>query len=298
MGLLGDWKASGITTEGAKISYPFYALSRAVVGNKDDQLSVEDLKNIAKLFLECKKYFDLYFNSGIKKYKTDATKFLVQVASYTMLREGKPWSWQEVRQISQGLYESMEKSPAHFLHYNTPLINNIVTEINEFIDQKSQLNISNEDLISILTKDIIPLLQKDWEEGYENFTHIQYATDVNSNEDDNSVIYKAEPSFSYIDPSKGFVYGFIFTSIGNNYFCNVYLVRYKPAENKFRALFGFDYGFTEEGEMRNPRFSNIKIVDVEGGLDKSLKYLSNQASFNNYSNPPSYVTFAQMVKNS
>jgi hypothetical protein len=138
MGLLGDWKVTGITTDGAKVSYPFYALANATDENLTDGIPLEDLKNIGKLFLECKQYFDLYFDGGVKKYKTDAIKFLVQVASYTMSREGKAWSWQEVRHLSQGLYESMEKSPAHFLNYNTPLINNIVAEIDAFIDINSE----------------------------------------------------------------------------------------------------------------------------------------------------------------
>jgi hypothetical protein len=138
MGLFGDWNVSGITTEGAKISYPFYALVNATDDNLTDGISPEDLKNVGKLFIECKQYFDWYFDGGMKKYKDDAIKFLVQVASYTLSREGKVWSWQEVRQLSQGLYESMEKSPAHFLHYNTPLINNIVSEINAFIENGSE----------------------------------------------------------------------------------------------------------------------------------------------------------------
>jgi len=297
MGLLGDWKVTGITTDGAKISHPFYALANAIDTCEFEDFSEDDLRNIGNLFLECKQYFDLYFDNGIKKYKTDATKFLVQLASYMLRKDGKIWSWQEVRHLSQGLYESMEKSPAHFFQYNIPIINNIVAEINEFINKDSKPKISNEDLISVLTKDILPLLQKDWEWGEENFTWIHDGNYANTSNDDDSIIYAAEPSYSYMERSSGAVYGFIFTQIGYNDYTNVYLVRYKPSENKFRALFEFEYAFTEASEMRNANFKNIKITDVGGGLHKSLTYLANKASLNNYINPPPYVVFAQMIEN-
>jgi hypothetical protein len=189
----------------------------------------------------------------------------------------------------------MEESPAHFLHYNTPLVNEIVDEINDFVKENTQQKITNEDLIPVLTKNILPLLQKAWVVGEETFTHIQDAYDPNSSEDDNSVMYYAEPSMAHLEADNGAVFGFIFIKLGDENLLNVYLVKYVPQTNKFTALFEFQYGFTDDGEMRNPKFTNIKIVDLEGGLHKALTYLANQASFNNYSNPPPYVVFAKMI---
>lgn len=133
MGFFDAWKASGITTDAAKVSYPFHLLANAVEANEEQEIATSELVNVAQVFILHKGMFSEYFDGGVKKYKRDAVTFLVFLASYMRSKDGFSWDWHEIRHLSQGLYESMEKSPAHFLHYNTPLIDKIISEINDFI---------------------------------------------------------------------------------------------------------------------------------------------------------------------
>jgi len=133
MGMFDLWKISGITTNAAKISYRYYLLADAVETNETTEIDLTELLNTAQAFVDQKEMFDQYFDGGVKKYKNDAVTFLVFLASYLMRKDDHEWNWQTVRRLSQGLYESMAESPAHFLHYNTPLINDIVTEIKNLI---------------------------------------------------------------------------------------------------------------------------------------------------------------------
>jgi hypothetical protein len=133
MGLLDTWKVSGITTEAAKVSYPFHLLANAVDTNEEQEISTDELVAVAQAFIAIKGMFSQYFDGGEKKYKKDAVTFLVFLASYMRSKDGFAWDWFEIRHLSQGLYESMEKSPAHFLHYNTPIIDRVISEVNDFI---------------------------------------------------------------------------------------------------------------------------------------------------------------------
>jgi hypothetical protein len=134
MGLFDNWKVSGITTDAAKVSYPFHLLANAVETNEEQEIAISELLNVAQVFLLHRGMFSEYFDGGVKKYKKDAVTFLVFLASYLRSKDGYHWDWQAIRHLSQGLYESMEKSPAHFLHYNQPIITNIINDVSDFVD--------------------------------------------------------------------------------------------------------------------------------------------------------------------
>lgn len=136
MGFFDAWKVTGITTDASKFSCVFHTLAEAIEGNETD-IPIEHLLEGANLMTQLSRCFHLYFNQGIKSEKVEAIKFLVAFSSYGLGKDGLSWNWQEVRHLSQGLYGSMEESPAHFLHYNTPLIEIVNAEINIFITENS-----------------------------------------------------------------------------------------------------------------------------------------------------------------
>lgn len=132
MGFFDSWKVSGITTDAAKASNPFYELAIAIdLG--DDDIPIELQIKCGHIFLKMKQSFDLYFNKKIKSEKNEAVKFLVAFTSYAMGKDGMGWKWENVRHHSQGLYGSMEETPQDFIKYNSPLIKKCVDEINQFI---------------------------------------------------------------------------------------------------------------------------------------------------------------------
>lgn len=134
MGFFDLWKVSGITTDYSKMSEPFYWL--AVLVDSNDYESVENESiDVANSYIAMNNKFDLFFDSGIKKEKDNAVIFLVFLASYLLGKDREAWNWQRVRHLSQGLYESMVKSPAHFLHYNTPIINQIKNDLAIFLSE-------------------------------------------------------------------------------------------------------------------------------------------------------------------
>ena len=140
MGLFDSWNVSGITSDTAKDSEPFYDLGYTIKQKSwdvetDSNLPTEYILEIANNFLEMKGNFDAYFDSGVKHQKDNAIKFLVLFASYSMGLDRTGWDWQQVRHFSQGLYGSMNDSPAHFLHYNTPLIEQVISDVNSFVDE-------------------------------------------------------------------------------------------------------------------------------------------------------------------
>ena len=122
MGLFDTWKVANITTSASKSSHPFYLLAQVIEHSEVVEVPKEMLHTCAIYFLKMNESFDEYFDGGIKKEKIDAVKFLVAFSSYVMGKDKMGWDWQQVRHASQGLYGSMEESPAHFLHYNSPLI--------------------------------------------------------------------------------------------------------------------------------------------------------------------------------
>ena len=137
VGLFDTWNVGGITTDASKSSEPFYLLAEAVDSEGEFEIPVDILLGAASYFIQMKNNFDSFFNSGIKSHKTDAVKFLVIFAAYGMGKDSSGWQWQAVRHLSQGLYTSMKESPAHFLHFNTPLIETANSEVIRFIHKNS-----------------------------------------------------------------------------------------------------------------------------------------------------------------
>ena len=137
MGFFDTWKVANITTDFSKQSECFYYLALAVDGEEYDNSTMKSLSLVGHSFIELRKSFDAYFDGGIKREKNDAVKFLVAFTTYSMGKDGMIWDWQQVRHHSQGLYGSMEESPAHFLHYNTPLVKKATSEIIKFTNKNS-----------------------------------------------------------------------------------------------------------------------------------------------------------------
>lgn len=137
MGFFDTWNVSGITTDSSKSSEPFYLLAIAIDDINENTIPLGMLITGAHLMLRKEKSFDLFFNKGLKSEKTDAIQFLVAFTSYLLGKDKMSWDWQQVRHHSQGLYTSMTDSPAHFLHYNVPLINQVKIELSEFIQSNS-----------------------------------------------------------------------------------------------------------------------------------------------------------------
>jgi hypothetical protein len=137
MGFFDSWKVVNITTDASKYSEPFYLLALNVDGLSDDEIPLEHVLACANMFLRLKDSFDCYFNQGIKSEKNDAIKFLAAFASYALGKDREMWDWQLIRHKSQGLYGSMEESPAHFLHFNSPLINSFADEVQSFVREYS-----------------------------------------------------------------------------------------------------------------------------------------------------------------
>jgi hypothetical protein len=84
-----------------------------------------------------KNSFDRYFNQGTKSERTEAIKFLVAFASYAFGKDREMWDWQQVRHQAQGLYGSMDESPADFLRFNSPLIEKFSDEVKNYLDENS-----------------------------------------------------------------------------------------------------------------------------------------------------------------
>jgi hypothetical protein len=137
MGFFDTWNVSGITTDSSKSSEPFYLLAIAIDDVNENTIPLDMLIACANLMLRKEKSLDLFFSKGIKSEKTDAVQFLVAFTSYLMGKDKMSWSWQQVRHHSQGLYSSMTDSPADFLRYNVPLINQIKLELSNFIQSNS-----------------------------------------------------------------------------------------------------------------------------------------------------------------
>lgn len=142
MGFFDTWNVSGITSDTARDSEPFYDLGYTIKHKSwdwdvetDSNLLLESILDTANYFLEMEGNFVAFFDGGVKHQKNNAIKFLVLFASYLMGVDRTGWDWQQARHFSQGLYGSMNDSPAHFLHYNTPLIEQVISDVNSFVDE-------------------------------------------------------------------------------------------------------------------------------------------------------------------
>ena len=136
MGFFDSWNVSGITTEAAKSSEPFYTLGNLI---KDYEFDIPEqyLVDGAKMFLRFKNSFDNYFLRGNKSDKTDAVKFLVVITAYLRGKEGGGWQWQEVRHLSQGMYTSMQETQTEFHFFNLPKIEEATREVVNLVAMNS-----------------------------------------------------------------------------------------------------------------------------------------------------------------
>ena len=135
MGILELWKVSGITTDAAKSSQPFFILGDSLrcEDPEDCGVPISLLSDCASLALQLHSKFHDYFELRNQTSKTDAIKFLVAFTAYAMAQDGMDWNWEEVRKVSQGLYGSMTDTPELFRLHNTPLIMNMVAVVRLFL---------------------------------------------------------------------------------------------------------------------------------------------------------------------
>jgi hypothetical protein len=130
VGIFDTWNVSGITTNAAKNSIPFYKLAQEIYFDLDEEFDPNLISQCSILFLKLHKEFEMFFLEGRRESKTEAIKFLVAFAAFMLGKDNEPWQWESVRHLSQGLYGSMKNSPSDFIIFNMPLIKNAITEIN------------------------------------------------------------------------------------------------------------------------------------------------------------------------
>jgi hypothetical protein len=136
MGFFNNWKVSGITTDGAKLSEPLTRLGYVLNGYADfndlDSSEKADIISIGRQYIYMKESLDNYLKVNSKSYHDDAVKFLVMFSALAFGLDGNEWNWQQVRHQSQGLYGSLAEAPSEFDLYNMPLIDNTVRQIEDF----------------------------------------------------------------------------------------------------------------------------------------------------------------------
>ena len=69
MGFFDTWNVSGITTDSAKSSEPFYLLAQAIDDSSQDDIPIELLLKTAQVMLKKEKSFELFFYKSIKAEK-------------------------------------------------------------------------------------------------------------------------------------------------------------------------------------------------------------------------------------
>jgi len=137
VGFFKMWGVSGLTTDGAKLTEPLNLLGRCL-DNYDlfHELSPSNkatLIGISKQMQAMKSSFDDYFYKQNKKNHDDAVRFLVMLAAVMQGSDGMSWNWENVRHFSQGMYGSMVDNALIFESQNMPLINSLMSEIDDLI---------------------------------------------------------------------------------------------------------------------------------------------------------------------
>lgn len=129
---------SKLTTEGAKLTEPLHQLG---MGLSDrgffDSLNASEkatLIGFGRQLLAMKDVFDTFHKTKNKRYHDDAVKFLVMVAAVIQGADGVPWSWQAVRQFSQGIYCSLVDDPQTFDYRNIPVIAKLSNQTRQLIE--------------------------------------------------------------------------------------------------------------------------------------------------------------------
>ena len=149
-GIFKKWNVVNITTDYAKLSQPIWwfgwelkdFIEASLDADDEDEFASDwlasknskDLIALMQLFSEfadSREKFYFYFDEGKEEYKKESIIFLVMFTSLLMGYDKESWEFEKVRHLSQGLYESMEESPAHFLKHNSPLIEDLDHKIEQ-----------------------------------------------------------------------------------------------------------------------------------------------------------------------
>lgn len=135
MGFLKIWKVGGLTREGALLSEPIHRLGQ-YISSENEEISSStrtDLIALGKQYIYMYSFLDSYIHKGITKHHDEATKFLVMFTAYCYGCDGNLWNWEQIRHLSQGLWGSMENTPAEFELSNVPLIEISINQIKNFL---------------------------------------------------------------------------------------------------------------------------------------------------------------------
>jgi hypothetical protein len=157
---------------------------------------------------------------------------------------------------------------------------------------KKKETLKNEDLIPFLTKEIKNSLIVDFEEGPTNFFEINYYENENSPYKEKAVGYWVENNLCYFDKANNNTYGWLMIDEDFAEKVNVYLVITRLNSNKYQVLFHFTF---HDGQILNPTFGNVNIIDIDDGLSQCFHHIESQASFFAFENPPPFVAFAKLI---
>lgn len=146
--IIRNWRVSGITTDAAKASGPFWTLGGVLRGhqNIEDSCSVDPaintpemlLVSIATEYAAMQEVFEDYFLAKNKSQFDAAVEFLVMFSAVSYGVDNREFVWQGVRHLSQGLYGSMQDCPEEFKKFNIPLIREIELEVDELVSKIAQ----------------------------------------------------------------------------------------------------------------------------------------------------------------
>jgi len=146
-------------------------------------------------------------------------------------------------------------------------------------------NVSNEELIPYLTKEVFETFLNDFE------------TFLTALEND-KMHYFIEPSMSYYDSKKKFIYGYILLlkdTYEEDLMWELNLVKINEKSGDFQVLLSISID-DETRELKAPIFLQRKIENIDGGLDKCIQMIKNYSYFNGYKTVPPYVFFSTLIK--
>jgi hypothetical protein len=138
MGLLQKWKVSGLTTDAAQKSRPFWALGSALrtggtVARSLPSDERSELLGAASIYRSLREELDRYLLRSDKSAFEGAINFLTLFVAVSFGVDGQSWNWGHVRHQAQGLYGSMDDEVHNFIRYNVPLIESIDRQIKDFV---------------------------------------------------------------------------------------------------------------------------------------------------------------------
>lgn len=138
MGLFDTWKASGITTDLARASQPYWLLG-ASIDSPNTFLAITEPEFKATVFNSASEYFDAAealqsFIEGNQSCKEEATKCLVIYVAVLHGIEAREWDWKLIRSHSQGLYTELTESRSNFQRQWLPNIEDSIARVSNFIN--------------------------------------------------------------------------------------------------------------------------------------------------------------------